>query len=79
MATNAQQRNFDVRWLKRYAISCLIAVFVFAVFDGHARPGKHPREGAIVVAAVGWPIVTAIVLGSTIGEIVSETKATKDE
>jgi hypothetical protein len=70
-------RYFDVKWFKRYAISCLIATFVFAAVDGHARPGKHPREGAIIVAAVGWPIVTAIVVGSTIGEIVSETNQGK--
>ena len=60
-------------WMKKYAISCLIAMVVFAAIDGHARPGKNPREGTIVVAAVGWPIVAAIVVGSTIGEIVSGT------
>ena len=52
-------------------------MFVFAAIDGHARPGKSPREGAIVVAAVGWPIVTAIVVGSAIGEIVSEKNQAK--
>jgi len=71
------RRYFHVRWLKRYAISCLIAVFVFAALDGHARPGENPREGTIILAAVGWPIVTAIVVGSTIGEIVSEKQQGK--
>ena len=70
-------RYFDVKWLKRYVISCLIAMFVFAGVDGYYRPGKDMREGAIIVAAVGWPVVAAIVVGSTIGEIVSEIKQGK--
>jgi hypothetical protein len=70
-------RYFDVKWFKRYAIGCLIAVFVFAGVDGYSRPGKDLREGAIVVAAVGWPITTAIIVSSTIGEIVSEIKQGK--
>jgi hypothetical protein len=35
------------------------------------------REDAIIAAAVGWPITTAIILGSTLGEIVSEIKQGK--
>ena len=62
-----------MKWFKRYAISCLIAMLVFAAVDGHARPGQNPREGTIIVAALGWPILTAIVVGSTIGEIVAGT------
>ena len=70
-------RYFDVKWFKRYAIGCLIAMVVFAARDGYTRPGQNPREGAIIVAAVGWPVVTAIVVGSTIGEIVLETQQGK--
>jgi hypothetical protein len=70
-------RYFDVKWFKRYVISCLVAMLVFAAVDGYYRPGQNQREGAIIVAAVGWPIVTVIVVGSTIGEIVSETQQGK--
>jgi hypothetical protein len=59
---------FEMKWFKRYAIGCLIALFVFAANDGYYHPGQHPREGAIIMAAVGWPIVVAIAVGSTIGE-----------
>jgi hypothetical protein len=34
-------------------------------------------EGAIILCAVGWPIVTAIVVGSTIGDIVNDIKQGK--
>jgi hypothetical protein len=66
-----------VKWFKRYLIGCLIALFVLAGVDGYYRPGQNPREGAIIVAAVGWPVTTAIVVGSTIGEIVSDIKQGK--
>jgi len=66
-----------MKWLKRYAIGCLIALFVFAGVDGYHRPGKDMREGAIIVAAVGRPITTAIIFGSTVGEIVSDIKQGK--
>jgi hypothetical protein len=68
---------FDMKWFKRYVISCLVAMLVFAAVDGYHRPGKDMRESAIIVAAVGWPIVTAIVVGSTVGEIVNEIKQGK--
>jgi hypothetical protein len=66
-----------MKWFKRYVVSCLVAMLVFAAVDGYHRPGKDMREGAIIVAAVGWPIVTAIVVGSTVGEIVNEMKQGK--
>jgi hypothetical protein len=66
-----------VKWFKRYAISCLIAMFVFAVVDGHHHPDEHPREDAIILAGIGWPIVAAIVVGSTIGEIMSDVSQGK--
>lgn len=66
-----------MKWFKRYLIGCLIALLVLAGVDGYFRPGQNPREGAIIVAAVGWPVTTAIVVGSTIGEIVSDIKLGK--
>ncbi len=71
------ERYFDLKWFKRYAISCLVAMFVFAGLDGYKRPGQDLREGTIIVAAVGWPIITAIVVGSTVGEVVSEIRQGK--
>jgi hypothetical protein len=66
-----------MKWLKRYAVSCLVAVFVFAGVDGYYRPGGDMRYGAILVAAVGWPIVAAIVVGNTFGEGVHDMKQGK--
>ena len=58
---------FEVKWLKRYAIGFLIALFVLAGIDGYKRPGGEPRFSAILMAAA-WPIVITIAVGSTIGE-----------
>jgi hypothetical protein len=66
-----------VKWLKRYAISCLIAMFVLAVCDGHHHPGETPRGDAIILVGIGWPIAAAIVLGSTVGEIISDVSQGK--
>jgi hypothetical protein len=52
-------------------------MFVFAVVDGHHHPDEHPREDAIILAGIGWPIVAAIVVGSTIGEIMSDVSQGK--
>ncbi|MGY8668229.1 hypothetical protein Q3C01_38495 [Bradyrhizobium sp. UFLA05-109] len=66
--TNARKRrHFDVKWFKRYSVGCLIAVFVFAAIDGYNRPDGDMRVGAILMAAAGWPVVVAIIVGSTIG------------
>ena len=70
-------RYFDVKWFKRYAISCLIAMFVFAVNDGHYHPGEHQRNDAIILAGIGWPIVAAIVVGSTVGDIISDVSQSR--
>ena len=61
-----------MKWLKRYAISCLIALFVLAALDGYHRPGKDLRVGAIITVAAVWPIVAAIVVGSSVGEVARE-------
>jgi len=66
-----------VKWLKRYAISCLIAMFVLAALDGYHRPGKDMRVGAIITVAAVWPIVAAIVVGSSVGEAARDMKQEK--
>lgn len=70
-------RHFDVKWFKRYVIGCLVAMVVFAAADRSHRPGEELREGTIIVASVGWPIVTAIVVGTTMGDIISDMKPGK--
>jgi hypothetical protein len=62
-------------WVKRYAISCLVATFVFAALDGYKRPGQSMRAGAIVVTAAVWPIFAALVVGSSVGEVASKQRA----
>ena len=64
---------------KRYAVSCLIALFVFAGIDGYQRPGEDPRFGAILVTAAVWPVVAAIAVGGAIGAVTRETKDGKLE
>jgi hypothetical protein len=56
-------------WTKKYAMSCLIALFVFTAIDASHRPGKDVRVGAIVVTAAVWPIFLSIVLGWTVGDM----------
>jgi hypothetical protein len=59
-------------WKKKYAISCLIALFAFAAIDGYKNPGKDLRVGAVVVTAAVWPITLSLALGSALGEMVRE-------
>lgn len=61
-----------MKWFKRYAIGCLIWLVIGGVVDGYKRPGQDMRMGAIVIVAAAWPVVTAVVVGSTVGEIVSD-------
>jgi hypothetical protein len=61
-----------VKWFKRYAIGCLIAMFVIAGMYADNRPGKDLPVRAIVTLAVVWPITAAIVVGGTIGEVASD-------
>jgi hypothetical protein len=65
-------RYLDVKWFIRYAIGCLIAMFVIAGMYGYNRPGKDLPVGAVVALAVVWPITAAIVAGVTIGEVASD-------
>lgn len=56
-------------WVKRYVVGCLIAVLLFAFTDGYKHPDERMRYDAILLAAAGWPVVAALVVGNTIGEI----------
>ena len=60
-----------MNWFKRYALSCLIALFVFSGIDSYKRPDDM-RLGAVVVSAAVWPVFVAIVLGSCAGDAVRE-------
>jgi len=61
-----------VTWFKRYAIGCLIAVFVCAGIDGYKNPHGDIHMGTIIVASIGWPVFTALILGGALGEIWSD-------
>ena len=68
--TNAQNEGyFAMKCFKRYAVSCLVAMFVFAAIDGYNRPGQDPRFGAILITAAVWPVFAAIVVGGSIGDV----------
>jgi len=54
-------------------------MFVFAVNDGHYHPGEHQRNDAIILAGIGWPIAAAIIVGGTVGEIISDVSPRKKE
>jgi membrane-associated phospholipid phosphatase len=56
-------------WKKKYAISCLIALFAFAAIDAYHHPGKDVRVGAVVVTAAVWPITLSIAFGSALGDM----------
>jgi hypothetical protein len=58
-------------WIKRYAVSCLVAMFVLSGIDAYKNPTNDVRISVIVVAAV-WPVVLAIALGGAVGEVARE-------
>jgi hypothetical protein len=67
-----------VNWFKRYVVGCLIAVLFFAAVDSYYKqPDEGMRYGAILLASAGWPVVAAIVVGSTIGDIVHDVRQGK--
>ena len=65
-------RYHDVSWMKRYAISCLIALFIFSGIESYKRPAADIRVGALVVLAAVWPVAVAIAAGSAVGEVMRE-------
>ena len=66
------KRCHAVSWIKRYAISCLIALFIFSGIDSYKRPTNDVRVGVLVVLAVVWPIAVAIAVGSAVREVARE-------
>ncbi len=68
-----------MNWFKRYVVGCLIAVLFFAAVDSYKHPGGEMRTGAILLASAGWPVVAAIVVGSTIGDVVDDVRQGKVE
>ena len=58
---------------KRYVVSCLIAMVFFAGLDAYKSPGDM-HLGTILVASAGWPVFAAVVVGSTIGDVVHDAK-----
>jgi hypothetical protein len=72
-------RYCAVKWFKRYAIGCLIWLVLGGIHDGYERPGQGMRWGAIVVVAGVWPIVTAVIVGSTVGEIAHDIRQGKND
>ena len=53
-ATNARKRrSLVVKWFRRYAVGCLIAVLLFSGRDSYNRPGEDMRYGAILMVAAG--------------------------
>ena len=61
-----------VSWIKRYAISCLIALFIFSGIDSYKRPTNDVRVGVLVVLAAVWPVTVAVAVGSAVGEVARE-------
>lgn len=72
-----ETRSFAVNWFKRYVVGWLIAVIVFAAVDSCKHPGEGMRYEAILLAAAGWPVVAAMVVGSTIGDVVHDVRQGK--
>jgi hypothetical protein len=56
-------------WTKRYAISCLIALFVLSGIDAYNRPNNDVRIGSAIVLAAVWPVVLAIAFGGAVGDV----------
>lgn len=61
-----------MNWFKRYLWGCLIAVLVLSAIDSYSHPGEHARYDAILLASAGWPVVAALIVGSTIGGVVHD-------
>jgi hypothetical protein len=66
-----------VSWFKRYVVGCLVAVVLLAGRDSYKHPGEGMRYGAILLVSAGWPVVAAMVVGSTIGDVVHDVRQGK--
>lgn len=59
-------------WKKKYAIGCLIALFVFTAMDSYDRPNRDVRFGAVIVMAAVWPVTVSVIWGGAVGEMVRD-------
>jgi hypothetical protein len=59
-------------WTRRYAVSCLLALFVLSGIDAYNRPTKDVRIGSAIIMAAVWPVVLAIAVGGAVGEVARE-------
>ncbi|AND89680.1 MULTISPECIES: hypothetical protein [Bradyrhizobium] len=59
-------------WKKKYAIGCLIALFVFTAMDSYDRPNRDVRFGAVIVMAAVWPVTVSVILGGAVGGMVRD-------
>ncbi|SEN86676.1 hypothetical protein [Bradyrhizobium sp. OK095] len=66
-----------MKWFKRYLVGGLVAVLVLAGLDSYKHPGERMRYGAILLVSAGWPVVAAMVVGSTIGDVVHDVRHDK--
>ena len=62
-------------WTKRYAVSCLVALFVLSGIDAYNRPTNDVRIGGAIVLAAVWPVTLAITVGGAVGAVARGAKA----
>ena len=65
-------RSSDMSWKRKYAISCLVAVFAFTAMDSYDRPNGDVRFGAVVLMAAVWPVTVSLILGGAVGEMLRD-------
>ena len=61
-----------MKWLKRYAIGFLIALFFFTWANAYPDGGKNMKFGPVIVAAALWPITVTIVLGGSTASLMRD-------
>ncbi|KGJ69943.1 hypothetical protein BJA5080_04292 [Bradyrhizobium diazoefficiens SEMIA 5080] len=69
---SASQGLHHMSWKKKYAIGCLIALFVFTAMDSYDRPNRDVRFGAVIVMAAVWPVTVSVILGGAVGGMVRD-------
>lgn len=67
------RKLFQMSWIKRYILSCLIAVFILGAQDGYHSPGER-HFGSTLIMGAAWPLTLAVVLGYTAGETAHQSK-----
>jgi hypothetical protein len=59
-------------WTKRYAVSCLLALFVFSGIEAYRNPTDDMRVGGVILLAAVWPVTLAVLVGWTVGDFARE-------